>query len=488
MSRTLNAGDIDPNDKDAIESQGYHVVSLIGKGAFGRVYQAYDNSGHEYAIKAVSFRKMVHKSPRSYSAFDEFITSKILSNLYYDYKTRQPSAASSSKRTLSGATKFTRKERLKPSSKRIFYDVVSFLVSNGIKLPNETTAKYLSCLNIKFENSDFYMGCDNEPFSQDISKVESNVECSSSEYEGVVIIYDVFIKNMSYFMVMERLKGETLEKYIRNQSSPLPEYQVKRYMFQVLKGMNLLWKNRIVHRDIKPDNIMFTRNDCKELKLIDIGLGRFVPPSSESDDSLLSFVNPNPVQPLADYHSMSSQKKDIFNPSKLFTDPNEDAYKTIENAISKQMNSLENIKESNSDLSESDLIKSPVGSPFYASPDITAGRGYTRSCDMWSLGMCFYFMVTGKDLVRKRPASYSREKKLIWERAGKKDFVLQDIYSPNINRILCSMLCKNPPSPEELLRDPWFDECRGERLEGYPLPDSETTSPSPQIDFNFRSC
>ena len=492
MSKPSNCDGIDQSDREVIQFQGYRIASMLGRGAFGRVYHAYDDLGNEYAIKAVPFHKMTHRSSRSQTALDEFSTSKFLSNAYYDAKSRKLTKRSSQ----TGARKLTRKECSSLPFKRHVWEVMDFLVNNGIPLSKDLSEGYAAGKNFfdakedldDEEDRDFYyaFGKDRtaEALSEDLLKLKNSSK--RSDYEGVVIIYDVFVKNMNYYLVMEKLNGETLENFVRRQNAPLPESQVKRYMYQGLKGMNFLWKNGIVHRDIKPENIMFTQSDCKELKLIDIGLGRFIPLNPEFDDCLLPLVDSHPM----DYYALMS-KNPTFNPSKLLTDPSGDSYKEMENAFLKQVSLLESMKDLGSELSESDLMRSPVGSPFYVSPEVMLGRGYSRNCDLWSLGMCFYFLATGKDLVRRRPKSFSREKRLIWESASKKGFVLQGISSPGLNRILCSMLSKSPMSPEELLSDPWFDECRKEdemrRSSDDSQPPDDFFPPSP-MGFNLRSC
>ena len=491
MSQSPKRDGIDQKDKDAIRSQGYHAPSLIGKGAFGRVYQALDDLGKEYAIKAVSFSRMAHKSSRSQAALDEFATSKFLSGVYYDTKYRQAPKRSSS----SGARKLTRKEPSSLASKRLVREVVGFLLDNGISLPQDLSEKYTSKRNFfnakdlpeDDEENNLHLLFDGDSskcvISEDLLKLKNSSK--RSDYEGVVIIYDVFTRGTSYYLVMEKLDGETLEDFIRKQGAPLPEYLVKRYMYQCLKGVNFLWKNGIVHRDIKPENIMFTGKDCRELKLIDIGLGRFIPMAPEFDDCLLPLVESTRTE----YLTLMS-KAPVFNPSKLLTNNSEDSYLEIENIFLKQLSFLEKMKEASPELSESDLMRSPIGTPFYVSPEVVAGRGYSRNCDLWSLGMCFYFMATGKDLVRKTQ-SYSREKKIIWESASRKGFVLQGISSPNLNKILCSMLSKTPLSPEKLLSDPWFNECRkeeeAERSSDSPQPPDDFF-PASQMGFNLRSC
>ena len=485
MSMFLSRDGILQSDSEAIQSQGYRVASLIGKGSFGRVYQAYDSLGNEYAIKAVSFRDVAHKSPRCHNALDEFATSKFLSSVYYEIKARQ----SAKRSPASGATKFTQKKRASPLYKRFITDIATFLVNNGIPLSKDLCDVYDSA---KSTSSSLFFNKDDEDEDDDKIVSEKVLKSKNSserlDYEGVVIIYDVFLRDAKYFLVMERLNGMTLDEFVRNQSSPLPEARVKRYMFQCLKGLNFLWKHGIVHRDIKPENIMFTQRDCQELKLVDIGLGRFIPMSAEFDNCLLSLVESSPSS------CLQSRRRPTFRPSKVLMDPSGDSYGEIEAAFLRQMSLLEDLRKRNCEPAEAEMMQSLVGSPFYVSPEVMANNGYSRNCDLWSLGMCFYLMATGKDLVRKIPESFKREKRRIWENAADKEFALQGIASPDLNRILCSMLSKTPRTPEDLLADAWFDECRKSDVRedereinaNHDQPPDDFFPPS-HADFNLRS-
>jgi serine/threonine protein kinase len=71
------------------------------------------------------------------------------------------------------------------------------------------------------------------------------------------------------YLVMEFVDGETLGASVRNQG-PLPEPEALRIIVQVADALHLAHQNRLIHRDVKPDNILLTREG--EAKLADLGL------------------------------------------------------------------------------------------------------------------------------------------------------------------------------------------------------------------------
>ena len=74
------------------------------------------------------------------------------------------------------------------------------------------------------------------------------------------------------FVVYERLDAN-LEQVIQDQRIVLTVPHIKRYMVMLLEGLAFLHANWVLHRDIKPDNLMFS-NTARQLKLIDFGLAR----------------------------------------------------------------------------------------------------------------------------------------------------------------------------------------------------------------------
>ena len=72
---------------------------------------------------------------------------------------------------------------------------------------------------------------------------------------------------------MELMEGGDMEKYIENfHKEPKPDLlKVRNIGFQILKAIQYLHSQNIVHQDLKPQNVLFTK-DLKTCKLTDFGL------------------------------------------------------------------------------------------------------------------------------------------------------------------------------------------------------------------------
>ena len=73
----------------------------------------------------------------------------------------------------------------------------------------------------------------------------------------------------TYFIVMEYVEGETLKDRLRREGKLAPE-QVLQIGEQVLAGLAYAHRHGVVHRDIKPGNIMINREE--KVKIADFGL------------------------------------------------------------------------------------------------------------------------------------------------------------------------------------------------------------------------
>lgn len=71
------------------------------------------------------------------------------------------------------------------------------------------------------------------------------------------------------YMVMEYVKGPDLKEYIR-EKSPIPLPQVIKIMDQILSAMELAHKHNVIHRDLKPQNILM--DEKGNIKIADFGI------------------------------------------------------------------------------------------------------------------------------------------------------------------------------------------------------------------------
>ncbi len=92
---------------------------------------------------------------------------------------------------------------------------------------------------------------------------------ASLSHSNIVTVYDVGQLNEDYFISMEFIEGENFMEIIRKKKTfTIP--QVLFIAIKLLKALDYSHKKGIIHRDIKPHNIMITRQ--KEIKIMDFGL------------------------------------------------------------------------------------------------------------------------------------------------------------------------------------------------------------------------
>lgn len=92
-------------------------------------------------------------------------------------------------------------------------------------------------------------------------------------HPSVVTLYDYIEENNGYHLVMEYIKGEPLDEYIKDISGPIQELRAIEIIIQVLEGINHIHNKNIIHRDIKPSNIILD-DITDNVKLLDFGIAK----------------------------------------------------------------------------------------------------------------------------------------------------------------------------------------------------------------------
>jgi eukaryotic-like serine/threonine-protein kinase len=92
---------------------------------------------------------------------------------------------------------------------------------------------------------------------------------TSLDHPNIVSIYDVGEDEEIYFIVMEYVQGKTLKQYIKEHGKLSVEESLH-IMKQIVSGMAVAHDHGIIHRDIKPHNILITENGTA--KLTDFGI------------------------------------------------------------------------------------------------------------------------------------------------------------------------------------------------------------------------
>ena len=91
------------------------------------------------------------------------------------------------------------------------------------------------------------------------------------KHPNIVNIIDVFEENGTAYYVMDFIEGGSLVEKVQREGS-LPENVAKRYILQIADALNYIHQRYMNHLDVKPGNIMLSRND--NAILIDFGLSK----------------------------------------------------------------------------------------------------------------------------------------------------------------------------------------------------------------------
>ena len=102
--------------------------------------------------------------------------------------------------------------------------------------------------------------------------IESQAAASLS-HQNIISIFDVGHEGDNHYIVMEYIEGQTLKQYIEK-NGMLEWKQAVDFAIQICSALEHAHKNNIIHRDIKPQNILMTKDGV--LKVTDFGIARAV--------------------------------------------------------------------------------------------------------------------------------------------------------------------------------------------------------------------
>ena len=132
---------------------------------------------------------------------------------------------------------------------------------------------------------------------------------TSLTHPNIVSIYDVGEEDSLYYIVMEYVNGQTLKQYI-NQHSSLRVEKALDIMMQLTSAISHAHQNHIIHRDIKPHNILIDRNG--NVKITDFGIAMALSATSITQtNSVLGSVHY--LSPEQARGGMANRKSDIYS-------------------------------------------------------------------------------------------------------------------------------------------------------------------------------
>jgi serine/threonine-protein kinase len=133
------------------------------------------------------------------------------------------------------------------------------------------------------------------------------------QHPNIVTVYELGKEGDLPFIAMEYLGGESLEKMIARQA-PMPLAQKVGYIIQICRALEYAHKHGVVHRDIKPGNIMGTTEGT--VKVVDFGIARLVDASKTQTGTLIGTLGYMSPQQLRGEHA--DERSDIWAVGVLF--------------------------------------------------------------------------------------------------------------------------------------------------------------------------
>src|SRR6202790_5354266 len=204
---------------------------------------------------------------------------------------------------------------------------------------------------------------------------------SSLSHPHICHLYDVGSQDGTSYLVMEYLEGETLADRLRK--GPLPLEQVLKCGIEICEGLEKAHKSGVIHRDLKPGNIMLTKSGAK---LMDFGLAKPVLPASPPSSGLTQTLA-TPQHPL-----------------------------TAEGTV--------------------------VGTFQYMSPEQVEGKEADARSDIFALGAVLYEMATGKRAFEGKTVASAMA--AVLERDPAPISSVQPMAPPALDRLVKTCLEKDP--------------------------------------------
>lgn len=130
------------------------------------------------------------------------------------------------------------------------------------------------------------------------------------DHPNIVKVYDVSVTDRLQYIVMEYVDGITLKEYLKQRGGALTWKETVHFATQVLRALQHAHSKGIIHRDVKPQNIMLLADGS--IKMMDFGIARFSRAQSQtvSDKAIGSVHYISPEQAKGD---KTDARTDIYS-------------------------------------------------------------------------------------------------------------------------------------------------------------------------------
>lgn len=205
-------------------------------------------------------------------------------------------------------------------------DVGDYLISEKELGSGQYSKVYLGCLKNDMKKLIAVKVIEKSIFSEDqytLMTLKRQYDVMKiTKHDNIVQFYEMIETEKRWYYIFEFCNQGDLGGYLKRKKNKLTEDQAMLIFLEICEGYKELHKKNIMHRDLKPDNILISEGI---IKISDFSFARLFE-GGKTDKHFYSFV----------------------------------------------------------------------GTPFYTAPQILEGQQYSSKCDVWSLGMIFYQMLTGR--------------------------------------------------------------------------------------------
>ena len=122
------------------------------------------------------------------------------------------------------------------------------------------------------------------------------------QLDGIVSVKDFFYENETAYMVMEYVDGVTMKEYLNAHGGRLAAAEALQFLEPVIRSLEVIHREQIIHRDISPDNLMITREG--HIKLIDFGAARM---SCKDENHTFTIILKHGYAPPEQYQTKGNQ-------------------------------------------------------------------------------------------------------------------------------------------------------------------------------------
>ncbi len=252
-------------------------------------------------------------------------------------------------------------------------------------------------------------------------------------HPNILGIYDFGCEGDHNYAVMELLEGESLRERLK--AGPLTPKKAVEIARQMAEGLAAAHAKGIVHRDIKPDNVILTRDG--HVKVLDFGLAK-VHPLPLGDAPAPDLEGSGPQTQISDWSGSERPPGEFSGWS----------------GSSAAISTLPTLAGSGSQSGQTQ-VGAILGTVGYMSPEQVKGRAADHRSDIFTLGVVLYEMLTGRKAFHRETAAQTLT--AIVEEDPAEFTGTRGLIPPALERLVLHCLEKEPGRRFQSMQDLAYD-------------------------------